>query len=362
MKTQESLQQCLFQTSNLLYALTDAEGKIKDVNKAFCSQFKLGAKQELIGKALHELPIWLQCQAMIQQKVSTAHSGGPLSCTQVLKTHAGFHTYYISFRSCTEGILLEMRDVEEVENSREEVAKARLSATEQRRSVEELAYSISHDLRAPVANMAYLMSLLSKGDIANSELQPFMEALQTSAHRTLEAIDGLGAKMNVDLRERQDARIPMKMIIDSVLVNYKDIIERSGASIKVEIEGYQMCNVHKAAFKMIFSQLISNSLKFRKPGVPPKIVINCQPGSDERIVTITDNGIGFDARENQDRLFGLFQTFHKHPEARGVGLFQVKNRLQSIGGGISLESQEGVGTTVTLNFKKHELEEASLHH
>lgn len=345
-----------------MFLVLDKEGNILRANTAFTAFFG-SINQDGKRISLFEQPFWKGNISELQASFDCLNKGVSGNFFQTLKGLQTSKCFEVEVRSMDEDrILVEFKDCEELEESKISEAKARLEASEQRRSVEELAAVISHDLRAPVANMAYLMSLFNKKDLSKEEFIPFIEALQASTHRTLEAIDGLGHKLNFDLKERGAENLPIQLLIDSVLQQYKDEIEEANALVHISAKDCRMVNVHKGAFRMILGQLLSNSLKFRNPQQRLEVEIVCTLEGESCKVEVKDNGLGIDLTENGDRIFGLFQTFHNHPDARGIGLYQVKNRLRSIGGEIRLDSKKGLGTTVTLNFKANVLEEAPVHY
>jgi sensor histidine kinase regulating citrate/malate metabolism len=71
------------------------------------------------------------------------------------------------------------------------------------------------------------------------------------------------------------------------------------------------------------------------------------------ILEVRDNGLGINLERYGHQLFKLQKTFHRHPESRGIGLFMIKNQIEALGGEITVESQENVGTTFFINFNKH---------
>jgi len=69
-------------------------------------------------------------------------------------------------------------------------------------------------------------------------------------------------------------------------------------------------------------------------------------------VEIEDNGLGIDLKKHGDRLFSMYTTFHKHKDARGIGLFVTKNQIESLGGRIEVQSEEGKGSKFILIFRR----------
>ena len=102
----------------------------------------------------------------------------------------------------------------------------------------------------------------------------------------------------------------------------------------------------------IFQNLITNSIRYRSIDRETVISIHTLVKGDEIILTYTDNGIGFDMKQVKDKIFGLHQKFHHHPESRGIGLYLIHAQITSLGGNISVDSKINIGTTFTISFKK----------
>ncbi len=71
--------------------------------------------------------------------------------------------------------------------------------------------------------------------------------------------------------------------------------------------------------------------------------INCDPSEE-------NPGIGIDMERNRDKIFGLYQRFHNHPDSKGLGLYLVKSQVETMGGTIEVDSKVGKGTTFTITF------------
>lgn len=105
----------------------------------------------------------------------------------------------------------------------------------------------------------------------------------------------------------------------------------------------------------ILQNLLSNSLKYKSPNRTP--VIHVETLFQNGILTLkfSDNGMGIDLKRNADKLFGLNKTFHKHAEAKGVGLFITKTQVEAMGGSITANSEVDKGSVFTIFFNKKEL-------
>ena len=72
--------------------------------------------------------------------------------------------------------------------------------------------------------------------------------------------------------------------------------------------------------------------------------------NNQKVLSISDNGLGINLMKYGASLFGLYKTFHQHADARGLGLYITKNQIEAMGGKISIESEPNVGTTFTVHF------------
>lgn len=349
MNTTNSLRNVLFESKHTACALLDTSGNVLESNQTFNSHLYDDAPKSAVSNSIRDFSFWNSDFKKLDKAWAEVMEVGKSAFTQELKVKAGLHSHYIEFSFTEEGILVSLTALPSEES---------LTGNNKER----LASLIFHDLRAPVSNVAYLLSIFHKREVGEEELIEFVEALKKSNKQTLKVIDQVADLMSEEIRDRGELKLSLRGMIDRVLSQFKDEISSSNARIVVDIQDQHEWKIPQGAFQMILGQVISNSLKYTKQAQTPKIVITCLRENGDRIITVSDNGLGFDAEKNEQRLFGLFQTFHNHPEARGIGLFQVKNRLLSIGGEVSLESQKDIGTTVTLNFKQNELEEAPLHY
>ncbi|MFD2145628.1 ATP-binding protein [Mucilaginibacter antarcticus] len=94
----------------------------------------------------------------------------------------------------------------------------------------------------------------------------------------------------------------------------------------------------------IFYNMISNALKYTRPGVPPQIMITAKKSHDRIELSFKDNGLGIDLERHGENIFKLNKIFHHGFDSKGVGLFMTKNQIETFGGSITVESQPNAGT------------------
>ncbi|HEX8385637.1 MAG TPA: PAS domain-containing sensor histidine kinase [Rubricoccaceae bacterium] len=209
----------------------------------------------------------------------------------------------------------------------------------------------SHDLRSPLNNLLMVSDLLDLDRVEDPETVELIEVLRRSA-------DVLHVNLNkyVDaLSGPSGGSTPREVVclsdsLDGVLGSISSLIDSSNATLRSDFSRFDHLLLNRTLLDSIFLNLITNAIKYARPGVPPVITIDADCGDDVHRLIVSDNGLGLDLAEIKDRLFGLNQSFHSHTDSKGVGLYLVHRHVTSLGGQISVESTVGEGTTFTISF------------
>lgn len=163
----------------------------------------------------------------------------------------------------------------------------------------------------------------------------------------LDLLDFSTIGKSTDLKEKVD----INEIVEETCQLHRKTIEETGATIVKE--NLPTILVQRAVIEEIFQNLIENTLKYRKEGVPPEVVISATETKEEWIFSIKDNGIGID-EEYFDKIFTIFQKLHQNEkyEGTGMGLAIVKKSVENLGGNIWVESTSGEGSDFIFSIKK----------
>ncbi|HEY9184927.1 MAG TPA: PAS domain-containing sensor histidine kinase [Salegentibacter sp.] len=216
----------------------------------------------------------------------------------------------------------------------------------------QLTYTTSHDLRSPVNNLISLLSLIDTSKIQDEDNLLNIEMLETSAFQLKNTLN-----KHIDILNEEDKlnvkceKINLKDTLDNTLEPLRALIEGSKTVFNIDFTEVPYINFNVFYLHSIFLNLISNSIKYSRPGITPKINITSQKTDDFIRIIFTDNGLGFDMEKVGSKIFGLHQSFHDHQDSKGIGLYLVNNYMNSLGGSISLESKVNVGTSFILNFR-----------
>lgn len=218
--------------------------------------------------------------------------------------------------------------------------------TELNKDLRHIGHMTSHDLRSPVNNLLSIYELIDFSKITDKETLELMEAFKMCC-------EDLREKLNVyskELREKQPLYIPiqevdLKKTVTNVSKSIGSLIKNTETSVVTDFDKLPRITSNIIFLESIFLNLITNSIKYKRPGIPPIITISSNYQEDKIQLTFSDNGLGFDLEKVGDRIFGFQQTFHLLKDSHGIGLYLVYTHVQSLGGTIEVESKLGQGTT-----------------
>ena len=220
------------------------------------------------------------------------------------------------------------------------------------KDLEQFAYIISHNLRAPVANIIGVSNTLFEGNLDKDEEHEFMEALSDSVKK----LDSIITDLNQILQVKRHVNEYMEQVnfaqlVDEIKSSIGVFLEEQCIMILSDFEEAQEMLTLKSYMRSIFYNLISNSIKYRKPDLAPVIEIKSRKDKDKIGITFKDNCIGIDLKKKKDQMFGLYNRFHPdHADGKGMGLFMVKTQVETLGGKISVESKVNEGTEFKIEF------------
>lgn len=225
--------------------------------------------------------------------------------------------------------------------------------TEINKDLRHIGHMTSHDLRSPVNNLLSIYELIDRSKITDKDTLELIDVFKICC-------EDLREKLNVyssELRDKQSLFIPYQEIelskmVRNVSKSISSLLKNSGATIESDFAEIQNIKSNPTYLESIFLNLLTNSIKYKKPGIAPIIHISAKCLGDKIQLAFSDNGVGFDLDKVGDKIFGFQQTFTYHEDSRGIGLYLVYNHIQALGGSIKVESKIGVGTTfrITLNL------------
>jgi PAS domain S-box-containing protein len=256
----------------------------------------------------------------------------------------GEHSHWISIQ----------RDVTEEKNKEKEREQLIRELTQNNKDLKQFSYITSHNLRAPLSNLTGLLNLVEDLTIEDSELKEIITGFSKSTHLLNETINDLVKVVIIkDNPSIQKEKVLIKEIFENVFNQLSFLIGLHKPILKIDLEEVTILNINKSYLESIFLNLLTNAIKYRSENKQLRVTISSKVVDDDLILTFKDNGIGIDLVRNRDKIFGLYQRFHNHPDSKGLGLYLVKSQVEAMGGTINVESAVGKGTTFTIVFKNN---------
>lgn len=223
------------------------------------------------------------------------------------------------------------------------------------RSNEELqqfAYIASHDLQSPLKTIVNYLDLLERNH---------GEQLGTDGQKLLHTTTAAATRMRTLINDLLDfSKVGANMVFTEVNLNelVAEVLEEQQPDIQatqavVEVGKLPTITAQRTDIKQVFSNLISNALKYRRPGVIPHLSIRASDEGNAHCFGFSDNGIGI-APQYYDQVFQIFQRLHGRNEypGTGIGLATCKKLIDMYGGKIWIDSTPGIGSTFYLTIPK----------
>ena len=223
--------------------------------------------------------------------------------------------------------------------------------TEHNNRLINFAHIVSHNLRSHTSNISMLLDLALQQDpnMAKNEYYPKIKLVSDNMNETIHQLSEI-----VEINSKVSSTLTSQNLLKRVQKAMKTVdplVKKNDAKIHVEVAAdINVLAVH-AYLESIILNLITNAIKYRSPERLPELKITSGIIGKYAFLRFEDNGLGIDLDRHGTKIFGMYKTFHNHPEARGIGLFISKNQIEAMGGKIEVESELNKGTKFTAYFK-----------
>ncbi len=222
------------------------------------------------------------------------------------------------------------------------------------KNLEQFSFVVSHNMRAPLANIKGFISLFEKSRPGTEQNSQIVNYVETAANH----LDDILSDLNYILRNRQSAlenkeELDFKKTVREIAHSLGKEITATEANVRSECEVDATIYTIKSALTNILYNLIQNAIKYRKSIESPiiEISLDCQD-FHFYCIKVKDNGIGIDLSKHKDRVFKLYSRLNNNIEGKGIGLYLVKTQVEVLGGEIEIDSEVSKGTTFTIKLPK----------
>jgi PAS domain S-box-containing protein len=246
------------------------------------------------------------------------------------------------------------RREQEIRILNEELGKRSAELEASNKELEAFAYSISHDLRAPLRHMAGFTQLLQKNttSLLNEKNQRYVTMILESAQRMGNLIDDLLAFSRIGRTETHKTMVNLEPLVEEALAEVRP--DTAGRDIVWKVGGLPTWYGDRSMLRLVLVNLISNAVKFTRTRSPAEIEIGCMDKEQDQVVVfVRDNGVGFDMKY-VSKLFGVFQRLHAREafEGTGIGLATVQRIVHRHGGKAWAEGLVDKGATFYFSLSK----------
>ncbi|MDP5062925.1 MAG: PAS domain S-box protein [Maribacter sp.] len=222
----------------------------------------------------------------------------------------------------------------------------------QNESLTNFAHIVSHNLRSHSTNMTMLTKFLNEEE-DEDEVKNLNRMITSASQSLSETIAHLNDVVQVKTGALEQMQsISVLNTINQITKSINGLLEEQRAILNINVDKSHFVHAVPAYLESIFLNVLTNALKYRAKERTPVIDIKSKIKGNDILISFTDNGQGIDLNRHGENIFGMYKTFHKHKDAKGIGLFITKNQIESMNGSISIESEVDKGTTIFIKLKQ----------
>jgi len=225
------------------------------------------------------------------------------------------------------------------------------------KELETFAYTVSHDLKAPLRGIqTYSQFLLDEyGAKIDETGRRYAQNVGKAAANMKQFIDDLLEYSRLERREAELAPVDVRGLVESILSERQAEIEERKAHVEVNVSP-PVVAADRAMLRQAVANLLDNAIKYSRDAKPPRIVVRGAEDNGEFIFSVSDNGCGFDMKDHE-RLFQIFQRLPttEEFEGTGIGLSTVKRAIEKQGGRVWAASEPGKGATFSFAIPRREV-------
>lgn len=312
--------------------LLNGQQNVLFINESAAKIFGFSAK-EVIGRNILTVDRAQEVQDLLQ-KVSQVGKGEGLY-------EKDGHFYQLSGSSVNgSGSVILIYDVTE-----------KMTAEKLRR---EFSANVSHELKTPLQSILGYAEIMKNGLVKDEDKQRFLERIHAEAGNMIELIQNIMELSRLDENKTLDEfeDVDLLKLAQSVTLRLKHKAQTKGVTLDVSGSSACVCGVQSILSEVLYN-LVDNSIKYNKDN--GKVDVKVQDGSEEVTVSVSDTGIGIGAADRErvfERFYRADKSHSKEIGGTGLGLSIVKHGVLFHKGRVELESEPGVGTTITFVLPK----------
>lgn len=360
MQQDTAMMHALLPSDRDIKSFVDSDYTYRFVNPAYLEYWNR-QPAEIIGRSVPELVGKDQFESIVRQPMDRALAGEPVQFEALIDfPRLGKRAFEVTYQPAKGedgnvfGIVVRAQDVQ-VRKERETQFQETLRMLEQRTMEQERFIPIiSHDLREPINTINNFTRLLATDDDMQwpGEAQRYLDFVRNGGLRMERLLDDLLKFVRLNPQAMTMQQLDLSQLVDEVREDLALSLEKAGGELLAD----SLLPVwgDPTLLRLLLQNLVSNAIKFARPGAPPVALISCSDDETAVCLSVRDNGIGIPA-DKIDTAFQMFKRLHHKTKYPGTGLgLSICRRVAELhGGSISVESSVDEGSCFTLRLPKH---------
>jgi signal transduction histidine kinase len=244
----------------------------------------------------------------------------------------------------------------EVKQINEDLESANRELVKHNNELRQFSFTISHNLRGPIARLLGLANLaeIYKRESDDGQIDAVIERIKTSATD----LDSVIKDLNVVLDLRSSIQLTNTDVVledefSQVLRSLNITNRESEQLFKISFSKAPVIRSFKPMINSILFNLVSNAIKYQSPERKLQVEVTSSLVDGFAVIEVADNGMGIDLELFQDDMFKLYKRFHTHQEGKGMGLYLVKTQAELLNGFVEVKSALNLGTTFKVFIKRN---------
>ncbi|MDT0622871.1 PAS domain-containing sensor histidine kinase [Croceitalea vernalis] len=360
-KTEESAQllRTLIDNLPLNVYIKDAESRKVLVNQSECDYLGVTNPKELIGKTDadlygeeiatisrdEDLHVMNSKKSIIAKRTVNIKKDGKSTSFLTSKLP------WLDIHGQSQGIIGISLDITELIQKEDQLRDLINVTAIQNKKLINFAHIVSHNLRSHTANFSMLLDFLVNEKV-EEEKTKIMDMLSHASVNLMDTLENLNEVVDISTNVNLEKKpIGLNEQITKVEQSLSAFLHKNKVQLTNHIPDDITVKAVPAYIESIVLNLMTNAVKYKHPDRDPRIILSARKLEDNTILfSIQDNGMGIDLNKYGKKLFGMYKTFHNNSDARGIGLYLVKNQIEAMGGNIVATSEVDKGSTFSVYF------------
>jgi light-regulated signal transduction histidine kinase (bacteriophytochrome) len=213
--------------------------------------------------------------------------------------------------------------------------------------LEGFSYAVAHDLKAPLRAINSFAHLLREemGEQMDLRAEAHLNRIRNGSLKMAALIDDLLSYSHIERRDLHASNVDLQALVNSVVAQHTDELQRRGITLELDVDPLTLF-IDADGLSLALRNLLENALKYTRETAAPLITIRAQRSEAGVLLSLQDNGIGFDMQYH-DHIFKVFQRLHRDDQypGTGIGLALVRKAIERLGGKVWAQSEVGAGAT-----------------